>query len=65
MFTGEQLAQKGFANNKPEEQNLGFKLDNQTPIQIEDIKLSDAIISGIGNRKADSYFTTLKELFGI
>lgn len=65
MFTGEQLAQKGFANNKPEEQYLGFKLDDQTPIQIEDIKLSDAIISGIGNRTADSYFTTLKELFGV
>ena len=33
--------------------------------QNADIELSEAITSGIGNRSADSYFTTLKKLFGL
>lgn len=33
--------------------------------QNADIELSEAITSGIGNRSVDSYFTTLKELFGL
>lgn len=31
----------------------------------EDIDVQNAILKGIGNRTADSYFTTLKELFGL
>lgn len=65
LFTGNQLARKGFTNNHPEEEYLGFELAESKPLPITDEKLSEAIIHGIGNRKADSYFTTLKELFGV
>ena len=65
LYTGSQLAKKGFENKSPEESYLGFELADSKSLQFTDIELSEAITRGIGNRSADSYFTTLKELFNI
>lgn len=65
LYTGAQLSKKGFDARKPEEQYLGFELANDQPLHFKDVELTKAIIRGIANRTADSYFTTLKELFGI
>ena len=58
------LSKKGFDARKPKEQYLGFELANDQPLHFKDVELTKAIIKGIANRTADSYFTTLKELFG-
>lgn len=34
-------------------------------VKFNGIDVENAILKGIGNRTADSYFTTLKELFGL
>ena len=34
-------------------------------VEFDNIDIQNAIIRGIGNRTADSYFTTLKELFNL
>lgn len=65
LYTGAQLSKKGFDARKPEEQYLGFELANDQPLHFKDVELTKAIIRGIANRTADSYFTTLKELFNI
>lgn len=65
LYTGSQLTKKGFDNKSPEESYLGFELADDKPLQFTDVELSNAITRGIANRSADSYFTTLKELFGL
>ena len=63
LFTGKQLADKGFSVRKPDESYLAYDLASTEQISFEDIDVQNAILKGIGNRTADSYFTTLKELF--
>lgn len=65
LFTGKQLMEKKFLVRKPDETYLGYDLASSDPTTIENIDVQNAIIKGIGNRIADSYFTTLKELFGL
>lgn len=65
LFTGKQLADKGFSVRKPDESYLAYDLASTEQISFEDIDVQNAILKGIGNRTADSYFTTLKELFGL
>lgn len=65
LFTGKQLADKGFSAHKPDETYLAYDLASIDEVKFEDIDIQNAILRGIGNRKADSYFTTLKELFGL
>jgi len=65
IFTGKQLADKGFSAGKSDETYLAYDLASTEPITFEDIDVRNAILKGIGNRTADSYFTTLKELFGL
>lgn len=65
LFTGKQLTDKGFIVRKPDESYLAYDLASTEQISFEDIDVQTAILKGIGNRTADSYFTTLKELFGI
>ena len=62
---GKQLADKGFSAHKPDETYLAYDLASIDEVKFEDIDIQNAILRGIGNRKADSYFTTLKELFGL
>ena len=63
LFTGKQLMEKNFLVRKPEESYLGFDLASADPVEFDNIDIQKAIIRGIGNRTAESYFTTLKELF--
>ncbi len=65
LFTGKQLADKGFNAHEPEETYLAYDLASIDEVKFDDIDIQNAILRGIGNRKADSYFTTLKELFGL
>lgn len=65
LFTGKQLADKGFSVRKPDESYLAYDLASTEQISFEDIDVQNAILKGIGNRTADSYFTTLKELFNV
>ena len=65
LFTGRQLMEKKFHVHKPEESYLGFDLASADPVEFDKIDIQNAIIRGIGNRTADSYFTTLKELFNL
>lgn len=65
LFTGKQLADKGFSAHKPDETYLAYDLTSIDEVKFDDIDIQNAILRGIGNRKADSYFTTLKELFGL
>ena len=65
LFTGKQLIEKKFLVRKPDESYLGFDLASADPIEFDNIDIQKAIIRGIGNRTADSYFTTLKELFNL
>ena len=65
LFTGKQLSDKGFSVGKPEESYLAYDLASFEPISFENIEMQNAIINGFGNRTADSYFTTLKQLFGL
>ena len=65
LFTGKQLADKGFSVRKPDESYLAYDLASTEQITFDDINVQNAILKGIGNRTADSYFTTLKELFGL
>lgn len=65
IFTGEQLKIKGFTIRNPHESYLAYELKDGRPVVFNDIDVQQAIIRGFGNRTADSYFTTLKELFGI
>ena len=65
LFTGKQLMEKKFLVRKPDESYLGFDLASADPIEFDNIDIQNAIIRGIGNRTADSYFTTLKELFNL
>ena len=65
LFTGRQLMEKKFLVRKPDESYLGFDLASADPIEFDNIDIQNAIIRGIGNRTADSYFTTLKELFNL
>ena len=65
LFTGKQLVEKNFPVRKPDETYIGYDLASSDPTTIENIDVQNAIIKGIGNRIADSYFTTLKELFGL
>lgn len=65
LFTGKQLMEKKFLVRKPEESYLGFDLASADPVEFDNIDIQNAIIRGIGNRTADSYFTTLKELFNL
>lgn len=65
VFTGEKLARMGFHVRKPQEHYLGFDLESTEQISLENIDLRNAIVRGIGNRTADSYFTTLKQLFNM
>lgn len=65
IFTGERLVKMGFLVRKPQENYLGFDLDSAELISLDNVDLRNAIIRGIGNRSADSYFTTLKQLFNI
>ena len=65
LFTGKQLMEKKFLVRKPDESYLGFDLVSEDPIELDNIDIQNAIIRGIGNRKGDSYFTTLKELFNL
>lgn len=65
IYGGELLGHKCCGGVEIDEYCKKVLKQRQIDGKIEDIKLSDAIISGIGNRTADSYFTTLKELFGI
>lgn len=65
LFTGKQLADKGFSVRKPDESYLAYDLASTEQITFDDINVQTAILKGIGNRTADSYFTTLKELFNI
>ena len=65
LFTGKQLMEKKFLVRKPDESYLGFDLASADPIEFDNIDIQNAIIRAIGNRTADSYFTTLKELFNL
>ena len=65
LFTGKQLADKGFSVRKHDETYLTYDLASTEQISFEDIDVQNAILKGIGNHTADSYFTTLKELFGL
>lgn len=65
LFTGKQLMEKKFLVRKPDESYLGFDLASADPIEFDNLDIQNAIIRGIGNRTADSYFTTLKELFNL
>lgn len=65
LFTGKQLMEKNFLVRKPEESYLGFDLASADPVEFYNIDIQKAIIRGIGNRTAESYFTTLKELFNL
>lgn len=65
IFTGEKLASMGFLVRKPNEHYLCFDLASSENISLENIDLRNAIFRGIGNRSADSYFTTLKQLLNI
>ena len=65
LFTGKQLMEKKFLVRKPDESYLGFDLASADPIAFDNIDIQKAIIRGIGNRTAESYFTTLKELFNL
>lgn len=65
LFTGKQLMEKKFLVRKPDESYLGFDLASADPVEFDNIDIQNAIIRGIGNRTADSYFTTLKELFNL
>ena len=65
LFTGRQLMEKKFLVRKPYESYLGFDLASSDPVEFDNIDIQKAIIRGIGNRTADSYFTTLKELFNL
>lgn len=63
VYTGSQLCGLGFKNENPEDFYLGFNLESVEPLTFSDKALSDAILNGIGNRRAVPYFTTLKNLF--
>lgn len=65
LFTGKQLADKGFSVRKADESYLAYDLASTEQISFEDIDVQTAILKGIGNRTADSYFTTLKTLFAL
>ena len=65
LFTGRQLMEKKFLVRKPYESYLGFDLASSDAVEFGNIDIQNAIIRGIGNRTADSYFTTLKELFNL
>ena len=65
LYTGKQLSERGFMSKNKEESYLGFIIDSTDPIAFKDKSLNDAIIKGIGNRKAVPYFTTMKDLFQI
>ena len=65
LFTGRQLMEKKFLVRKPYESYLGFDLASSDPVEFDNIDIQKAIIRGIGNSTADSYFTTLKELFNL
>ena len=65
LFTGKQLMEKKFIVGQPEESYLAYDLASSDPYEFDNIDIQNAIIRGIGNRKGDSYFTTLKELFNL
>lgn len=65
FFSGAQLQKKGFAIKDADEIYLGYDLASTEPISFDNIDIRNAIIKGIGNRTADSYFTTLRELFSL
>ena len=65
LFTSEQLKERKFLVRNPKEYYLGFDLASSDPVEFDNIDIKKAIIRGIGNRTADSYFTTLKELFNL
>lgn len=65
FFSGAQLQKKGFAIKDADEIYLGYDLASAEPISFDNIDIRNAIIKGIGNRTADSYFTTLRELFSL
>lgn len=57
--------EKKFIVGQLEESYLAYDLASSDPYELENIDIQKAIIRGIGNRKGDSYFTTLKELFNL
>ena len=65
IFTAKQLANKGFKMRNLDEDYLVYQLASNESISFEDIEMHAAFFKGIGNRTADSYFTTLKELFNL
>ena len=65
LFTGKQLIERHFNVRKPDETYLGYDLASADPVEFANIDIKKAFIRGIGNRTADSYFTTLKELFNL
>ena len=65
VFTGAQLKAKGYPVKHPNEVYLGYELKYSLPVELENIDVRNAILKGMGNRIADSYFTTLKELFNL
>lgn len=65
IFTGKNLMKMQFNVGQPEDSYLGFDLASADPVEFNNIDIKNAIIRGIGNRTADSYFTTLKELFNL
>ena len=65
LFTAQHLTAKGFSVRQSDESYLAYDLASTEPLSFEDINVQNAILQGIGNRTADSYFTTLKKLFNI
>ena len=65
IFTSEHLSQKGISVGKPNETYLVFELSSTEEVSFEDIDVKNAILQGKSYRRADSYFTTLKQLFGL
>lgn len=63
LFMGNQLAKKGFINNKPEEEYLGFELKSTNPITLEGCEHTAVNLRTKGNQSYRPYFITLKELF--
>lgn len=65
LFTGRELMSKKFSVRKPDAIYLGYDIAEANAAELSNIEIRDAILRVIGNRSADSYLTTLKELFNI
>ena len=64
VFNGAQLSKLGFSNKKPNEIYLAYRLESTDPVTFSNYDLSEVVLRGIAQKQAESYVTTLGELFG-